>query len=314
MRRLRSWASGQNLLVIPIILLIVILPLFSDRFLTVSNMLNVLRAASIYIIMGVGQAFLMTSRNIDLSIGSMLALIMGVTGTYLFFGGSVVVAILLALALGLICGSVNGTLVARFKVPALLATLGMMVAFRGIIQQFLYGTTVSRFPDFIVYLGQGFVGVVPIPVVIAIVIAIIGSLIYHFTKFGRYAVAIGGNEEAAILAGIKVRRWKVIFYLFQGVMVAIAALVFLGRLNAAHGTLGVGLELHVIAGTALGGTSLFGGRGTMFGVVLGMGLISLLENGLMLAGAGFFIQSIVLGFLLVTAVAIQVARSSKLGD
>jgi ribose transport system permease protein len=213
--------------------------------------------------------------------------------------------------MGVLLGTLNGLLVTLLGVPALLATLGMLVAYRGVVNEYLYGTTVSRFPEFVTFLGQGTVGPVPVPVIIALSVAAIGSLLYHFTRMGRYAVAIGGNEEAAMLAGIRVKLWKTIFFAFQGLMVGLGALVFLGRLDAAHPTVGVGLELHVIGGVVLGGTLLFGGKGTMWGVVLGMVLIAVLNNGLILAGAGFFIQQIFLGVLLVLAVAAQTARHRR---
>jgi ribose transport system permease protein len=310
-QRLWRLIERSNILTIPLIVLIVVMSLLSDRFLTEVNVYNVLRAASVYIIIGVGQAFVMTSRNIDLSVGSMMALIMAVVGKFMFDGGAVWIAVIYALGLGVLLGAVNGLIVTLLGVPALLATLGMLVTYRGMVNEYLYGTTVSRFPEWITWLGQGTLGPVPVPVVIALVVAGLGSLLYHFTRVGRYAVAIGGNEEAAVLAGIRVRLWKTVFFALQGLLVGLAALVFLGRLDAAHPTVGVGLELHVIGGVVLGGTLLFGGRGTMWGVVLGMVLIAVLNNGLILAGAGFFIQQIFLGILLVLAVAAQTARHRR---
>ena len=309
--RLWRLVERSNILTIPLIVLIIVMSFLSDRFLTEVNVYNVLRATSIYIIIGVGQAFVMTSRNIDLSVGSMMALVMALVGSYLFNGGAIWIAVLMGLAIGLGLGVVNGLLVTILGVPALLATLGMLVTYRGLVNEYLYGTTVSRFPEFITYLGQGTVGPVPVPVIIALSVAAIGSFLYHFTRMGRYAVAIGGNEEAATLAGINVRLWKTIFFGFQGLLVGLGALVFLGRLDAAHPTVGVGLELHVIGGVVLGGTLLFGGKGTMWGVVLGMVLIAVLNNGLILAGAGFFIQQVFLGILLVLAVAAQTARHKR---
>ena len=307
--RIWEFVERINMLTVPLVLIVIIMSFLSDRFLTSQNIYNVLRASAIYIIIGVGQAFLMTSKTIDLSVGSMLGLVMGFTGSYLFFGGNAPVAMLMALGLGLAFGVINGLLVTRLNAPPLLATLGMLVAYRGVLQQYLYGTTVSRFPPAIKVLGQGTVAGIPVPVIIAAAVAVIGALLYRHTKFARYAIAIGDNEEAAVLAGIRVKRWKLVFYLFQGLLVGVAALVFLGRIDSAHPGIGTGLELHVIAGVALGGTSLFGGKGTMWGVVLGMVLIAVLSNGLLLAGAGFFVQQIFLGVLLVASVALQVARS-----
>lgn len=304
-------AKGFNLLLVPILLFAIIIATQSDRFLTAANQTTILRAASTYVIVGVGQAFVITSRNIDLSVGSMLGLIMGIVGTFLFNGGNVAVAILFAFGLGALLGLFNGIVVTFLRVPALLATLGTLVAFRGLVNQYMYGTTVSRFPEPIVWIGQGRIFNIPVPVLLAAVTVAVGSGLYHYTRLGRYAVAIGGNEEAAILAGINVRRWKLILFAFQGMCVGLGSLIWLGRLDAAHPGFGTAMELHVIAGVVLGGTILFGGHATMWGVVLGMLLIELLGNGLLLAGLGFYYQHVMLGAMLIIAVSLQMARYRK---
>lgn len=302
-----------NLLLVPIVLFAIVIGMQSEQFFTVANQLTIMRAASTYVIVGVGQALVMTSRNIDLSVGSMLGLIMGLVGTFLFNGGNVALAMVLAIGLGAAFGLFNGAVVTYLRVPALLATLGTLVAFRGLVNQFMYGTTVSRFPAPIVWMGQGKVTSlgIPVPVLFAIITVIIGAILYHYTRLGRYAVAIGGNEEAAILSGINVRRWKMALYAFQGMCVGLASLIWLGRLDAAHPGFGTAMELHVIAGVVLGGTILFGGFATMWGVVLGMLLIEILGNGLLLAGLGFYWQHVFLGFMLIIAVALQMARYRK---
>jgi ribose/xylose/arabinose/galactoside ABC-type transport system permease subunit len=310
---LRRVLDRTNFLVIPLIVFVVALSLLTDTFLTSQNLFNIMRAAAVYIIIGVGQTLVITSANIDLSVGSMLALVMALTGTYLVvYEGSLPVAILLALTLGGIFGLFNGLVVTRLHVPALLATLGTLVTYRGVVHEFMGHRYYTRLPEGIVYLGQGMVGPVPVPVIIALVVATVGVLIYHYTRFGRYAVAIGGNEEAAVLAGINVRLWKTLIFVFQGLLVGLAAVVMMGRLNAAHPSVGQGAELHVIAGTVLGGTLLFGGSGTIVGMVLGMLLIGVLENGLLLARLGFFWQQIFLGLLIIFAVAVQIARQGRL--
>lgn len=305
-------AKKLNLLLIPIVLFGLLIATQSDRFLTTANQLTIMRSASTYVIIGVGQALVITSRNIDLSVGSMLGLIMGIVGTFLFNGGNVALAILFAIGLGALLGLFNGAVVTYLRVPALLATLGTLVAFRGLVNQYMYGTTVSRFPAPIVWMGQGRVFNIPVPVLLAAMTVILGSVLYHYTRLGRYAVAIGGNEEAAILAGINVRRWKMLLFAFQGMCVGLGSLIWLGRLDAAHPGFGTALELHVIAGVVLGGTILFGGYATMWGVVLGMLLIEVLGNGLLLAGLGFYWQHVMLGFMLIVAVSLQMARYRKL--
>lgn len=302
--------DSGTFLIIPIVLLVVVMSLASPAFFDTSNIFNILRTASVVAIIGIGQTFVITSGNIDLSVGSMLAVIMVATGTLIVAGLPLIAAILFAAILGGLLGALNGSIVAFLKVPALLATLGTLITFRGAVQEYSAGSYITRFPEELVLIGQGAWGPVPVPVVIALVVAVIGWLLFRFTRLGRYAIAIGGNERAAIIAGINVRLWKVLIYAFQGAMVGIAAIVMMGRLNAAHPTAGQLLELHVIAGVVLGGTLLFGGRGFIFGTLFGMLLIGVLENGLLLAGLGFFWQQIFLGLLIIVAVAFQLSRRS----
>lgn len=303
---------GINPLVIALIVLCLLLSLFSERFLTVDNLVNIMRASSVTLIVAIGQTFVMTSRNIDLSVGAMMALIMALTGTVILdFGIPWWIALAMAMTLGAGLGLFNGIVVTVLKVPALLATLGTLVFFRGVVQEYMYGSYHVRFPEDIVYLGQGRVDIIPLPVIIAIGVAAVGWLLLSQTRFGRYTTAIGGNPEAAERAGIRTGRWIVLVFIFQGLLVGLAGVVLMGRLDAAQPTVGTGLELAVIAGVVLGGTSLFGGRGLIGGTILGVLLIGVLENGLLLAGAGFFWQQIMLGLLIIGAVSFQMWRQRR---
>lgn len=299
-----------NFLVWPLILMTFALGFFHENFLSYANFTSVTRITAIYVIMGVGQTFVMTSGNIDLSIGSMIALVGALTGHFIVSGGNALFAIPLAMFLGGLLGTLNGLVVAWLKVPALLATLGTLIAFRGVVHQFMYGSYYVRFPKQLTVIGQGFVGAVPVPSLIALAVLILGFVIFKFTKFGRYMTAIGGNEEAAVLAGLNVRFWKTAAFTFQGSLVGLAAVILMARLDAAHPSVGALMELHVIAGVVLGGTLLAGGYGTIVGMAAGMLLIAVLENGLLLAGAGFFYQQMVLGALIIAAVAYQGKRNS----
>lgn len=309
----RMVANGTFLL-LPLLILVVIMTIASDAFLATGNLFNIMRTAAVVSIIGVGQTFVITSRNIDLSVGSMLAVVMAVVGTFVVDGLPILAAVVLAMVLGALLGALNGLIVAWLRVPALLATLGTLITFRGAVQQYMEGSYFTRFPESLVLLGQGAWGIVPVPVVLALVVATVGWLLYRYTRLGRYAVAIGGNEKAAVLAGINVRLWKVIIYAFQGTLVGLAAIVMMGRLNAAHPSVGQLMELHVIAGVVLGGTLLYGGRGFIWGTLLGMLVIGVLENGLLLAGLGFFWQQIFLGVMIIAAVALQLSRHSGRGS
>ncbi len=309
-KRIRWLLWEANLLIIPLVLIVIGLAFFSDVFLTSNNIQNVLRTASLFIVLGVGQTFVITSGNIDLSIGSMMALVMALSANLLIDPGmNLMIVIVGTLLMGAAFGTINGLIVTKLKVPALLATLGGLIAYRGLVQQYMYGEQYMGFPDAILALGRGQIGPLPIPVLIALVTAAFGAALFRYTRFGRYTIAIGSNEEAARRAGISVDRWKVAIFAYQGAMVGLAGLLLMGRMNAAHPNMGAMNELHAIAGVVLGGTLLFGGFGTMFGTVLAMILIAVLENGLLLAGAGFFWQQIFLGALIVIAVASQVFRN-----
>lgn len=296
---------GGNFLLVPLLLICLGLVVLAPNFATAGNIENILRLASIYMIIGIGQTFVMTSANIDLSVGSMAALIMALVGTVVLGGYGVTAGIVLALVLGTAMGALNGLIVTKLKIPALLATLGVLVTYRGAVQEYMYGSYHVRFPESLRFLGQGSLFGVPMPVVVAFVVAVLAWLILRYSRFGRHVIAVGSNEQAAKRAGINVDRVKIGVFALQGFLVGLAAILFMGRLNSAHPSFGIGLELHIIAGVVLGGTLLFGGYGTIVGTVLGMALIGVLENGLLLAGAGFFWQQIFLGILIIASVGVQ---------
>lgn len=312
--RVKTLLSGINPIVYPTIFALILLAMFSDRFFTVENQLNILRTAAAAIIIGVGQTFVITARQIDLSVGSSMAVVMCLTGFLVLDGYPLILCFAFALAVGLALGLINGLIVSYLRVPALLATLGTLVLFRGAIQEVMYGSYHVRFPVEFVQIGQSSTFGVPNLVWAAAVVAVVGYVVMTRLRFGRYIVATGGNPDAAMIGGIQTKRIIITAFVLQGLLVAIAAFLLMGRMNSAHPTVGQGLELHIIAGVILGGTSLFGGVGRIWGMAIAMYLIAVLENGLLLAGAGFFWQQILLGVLLVTSVAIQVRRNDRGGS
>lgn len=306
---LRSKLSNVNTVIFPTILCVILLSLFSDKFLTVENQLNILRSASVAMIVGVGQVFVISARQIDLSVGSTLGLVACLTGFLVLDGVPIFICFLFAVLVGAVIGVANGLIVSYLKIPALLGTLGMLVLLRGIVQETMYGTYHVRFPDAFKVIGQGHTLGVPNLVWVAALVVVLGHFVLARLQYGRYILAIGGNPEAARIAGIRINKHLIIVFVVQAVLVAIAAFLLMGRMNSAHPTLGTGLELHIIAGVILGGTSLFGGVGKIWGMAIAIYLIAVLENGLLLAGASFFWQQILLGILLITSVAVQVYRS-----
>ncbi len=307
-----SFLGRINPLIFVLIALYIGVSLISDRFLAVNNQLNITRQGAVFLIVAIGQTFVIASRGIDLSVGS----IVGITGCLmarlLVDGVPVPLALGAGLALGATVGLVNGLVITKLDVNPLIATLGMLVALRGATHLFMGNDVVVRLPQAVRFLGQGEVLGLPMPAVIAAVIAIFGWWLLYYTRFGRYAQAIGSNEAAVGLVGVKVDRVKVLLYVMQGVFCAIGAAVLIGRLNGTSPELGFGMELHIIAGVVLGGTALYGGVGTILGTVLGILTIGVVENGMVLVRADFHLQRVLIGVLLVGAVAYQGYRRRQI--
>ena len=300
-----------NPLLYALIVLFLAVALLSDRFLTFTNQMNITRQAAVFLIIAVGQTFVISSGGIDLSVGSIVGMTGCVMATMLLAGVPVVLALAVGIGLGALAGLINGLVITRLDVNPLIATLGMLVALRGATHLYMSGDVVVRMPSGIRFLGQGDLLGVPMPAIIALVVALIGYWLLFHTRFGRYTQSIGSNEGAVELVGIPVRRQKVWIYAFRGVCCAIGAAVLIGRLNGASPELGLDYELHIIAGVVLGGTALYGGVGTVVGTVLGIMTLGVLENGMVLVGADFHVQRVLIGVLLVSAVAYQGYRRRR---
>ena len=301
-----------NPLLIAFVILYVGIALWSDRFLSVFNQMNITRQVAVYLIIAMGQTFVISSRGIDLSVGSVLGFVGCVVAQMVDTGTPVPIGIVVAVVLGTAFGTINGIVITKLKVNPLIATLGMLVALRGLTHILMGGTAVTRLPSSLVFLGQGFVGPVPMPAIISICVAAVCWWLYFHTRFGRYTMSIGSNEEACGLTGILVDRQKILIYALQGACVGLAAVLLVGRLNAASPDLGLNYELHIIAAVVLGGTALYGGLGTILGTILGIFTIGVIENGMVLVGANFHVQRVLIGILLVAAVAYQEYRRRTL--
>src|SRR6478736_1591782 len=313
----------------PLIFLIVLMAAFAirePRFLTPLNLFNVLRQVSIYGVLAVGMTFVILTGGIDLSVGSLVAFA-GLVAAAVSKGGlsnrftvgagqeaasyGWYLAALAAIGVGLVGGFLQGFAITRLEVPPFVVTLGGMSAFRGAALLFAAGGPISGFqPDF-TWWGQGRILTVPVPVIIFLVAAALAHVTLRYTRYGRQVYAVGGNPEAARLSGLNVNRIVVSVYVIMGFFAGLGAFVLAARLNSAEAVAGTGYELTVIASVVIGGTSLFGGAGTIFGTVIGSILIGVLLNGLVLMNVSSYIQQIVIGVIIVLAVAFDTFAKSR---
>ncbi len=294
----------QKLVIVGVLFIIgLILTILSDVFLTVTNLGNVTRQVSFVIITGSAVTLLMISGHFDLSVGSVL----GLTGMFSAFfvtkGIPLPLSILLSTMIGSFAGLLNGLMVIKLKIPSIIATLGMMYAARGLGLVVTGGSSIhlGLGPNFTV-IGRGFVG--PIPIALLIMLFVLGLFYFIETKtlVGKYAFAIGGNERTALLSGINVGSIVILLYVLVGTLAGFSGTLMASRLGVGQPMVGQGFEFDVIVAVILGGTSLSGGEGSVLGMVIGAFIVGFIGNGLNLLGIHSFYQSIVKGFVLVGAV------------
>ena len=308
----RRWLFKGLGLTIVVISLALIFSLINPRFATITNFANVLTQASYYIIIAVGMTFVITSAGIDLSVGSLLALITVIGFDLIKEGMHPLFGVLIMFALGGGIGGLTGLLIAFVKIPPFIATLAMMVSLRGLALLHSAGNMHYGLPPSLTWLGQGDLLGIPVPIIIAFVFAIFGGWLFNHTKFGLHARAIGGNREAARLAGVPVNFIEVMVYVLMGLVTALGGLIMIARIDSTQATIGTAMEIHVIAAVIIGGTSLFGGSGTVYGTVLGALLLSMMTNALVIAGVDYFWQLVVMGVIVLIAVAIGNLRERRI--
>ena len=311
----------------PTLFLIALMAIFAvaePRFLSEINLFNVMRQVSITGLLALSMTFVILTAGIDLSVGSLLAFA-GLVAAAVAKGGMAnrftvgeggvgygwAAAALAAIAVGLICGYVQGLAVTRLKVPPFVVTLGGMSAFRGAALLFGNGGPISGFEPSFTWWGQGKIGPVPVPVIIFLAFAVLAHITLRYTRYGRQVYAVGGNPEAARLSGLNVNRILASVYVISGFFCGLASFVLAARLNSAEAVAGTGYELTVIASVVIGGTSLFGGSGTILGTVVGTILIGVLLNGLILMDVSSYIQQIIIGVIIVLAVAFDTFAKSR---
>jgi ribose transport system permease protein len=286
-----------------LLIIAAVIALLEPQFFTPSNLLNIGRQASVLVIVACGMTMVILSGAIDLSVGSAIALC-SVVGASLAtnVGLSAPLTIAMMIGLGAVIGAVKGALIAWGGINSFIVTLGMMTVLRGMALTFTGGYPISGVPDAVRFLGFGVVGGVPMPLIVAAIVFVVVALILSKTVLGRHIYAIGGNETSSHIAGVPVSLTKLMVFVVSGALCGLAAVVLLGRLGAGLPTAAQGMELDAIAAVILGGSSLFGGRGSVFGTLFGALILAVLQNGLNLMGVNSFIIQILSGVIIILAV------------
>jgi len=306
--------TGVAPILLALVALCIVLSLTTSTFLTASNLTNIVVQTSVVGIAAVGGTFVIITSGIDLSVGSNVALSGMVAAYFMTHGlpGGGLTGVLVAIVVGMLVGVFNGLSTTFLRLTPFIATLAALAMARGLTQEVSKGQTIFGFPSSYTFLGNGSILGIQAPVVVTLLVFLIGHLLLTRTRFGHEVYALGGNREAARLAGIPVKRVQFSVYVLAGLCAGLAAVVLTGRLNSALSSAATGLELQVIAAVVIGGTSLFGGRGSLAGTVIGVLLIGVIANGLTLLNVNPFLQQFVQGAVIFVAVLLDALNTRRL--
>lgn len=316
---LGSYAQKYGIL-IALVLACVVLALINENFLSARNILNVLRQTSINGVLAIGMTFVILTRGIDLSVGSVVALTgvvaasFATTSTAGFIPGApypAPLALAIGVAVGMLAGSVSGLIVARFRVPAFVATLGMLSAARGLTLLYSGGRPIPTLTDTFRWIGTGDVLGVPVPIFVLLAVFAGAHFVLTQTRFGRHVYAVGGNPHAAKVSGLPVTRIRFMVYVISGGLAGLAGMILAARTGSALPQAGIAYELDAIAAVVIGGTSLAGGVGRVSGTLIGALLIGVMNNGLDLMGVESYYQQVIKGFLIVAAVMLDQSKNKQ---
>jgi len=281
--------------------------LVEPRFLRLSNLLNVLRLSAILSLVAYGQSVVILAGGIDLSIGS-IAAVVSVLTAMTARGVGIVPGFMVGLIAGTALGLVNGLLITCFRLPAFIATFGMLVYAEGLANLISRGAPIEFMPEGFDILGSGYLGPIPIPILISALVFLFVHLLLTRTSFGRYLYAIGGNERAAWHSGIDIQKYRMLAYTVSGLLAALAAMVLTSRINSGQANLAPSLPFDAIAAAAVGGLSMYGGEGKSYQPVLGAMIITVTNNGLNLMNVSSYVQMMVIGGVILIAVSIDNLR------
>ncbi len=308
--------------IIALLVMCIALSILSDRFLSADNAWNVMRQISVNMIISVGMTLVILTGGIDLSVGSVLALSGAITAWLLKSGGefvdlnlyigfTLIGALVGGTLVGTFLGWFNGLTITRFKVPPFVSTLAMLTIARGLTMLLTGGFPITGFNANMAFIGTGWFLGIPMPVWISAIVVLTAVVLTNKTRLGRHIYAIGGNETAAELSGLKIKKIKLIVYSIAGALSAVGGIIVTSRLDSAQPNAGVGFELDSIAAVVIGGTSLSGGKGTIMGTVQGALIIGILNNGLVLLNVSPFWQQVIKGLVILLAVIVEKLNSKK---
>jgi putative xylitol transport system permease protein len=316
--KLKSLMSAYGIIIVFIVLCI-ILACTNEYFLTEKNIMNVLRQVSINGLLSIGMTFVILTGGIDLSVGSILALSAMVaasfsSASYAAWGGRVyspVVSYSVSLLVGLGLGMMNGGIISKWKLAPFAVTLGMMSMARGLTYIYNDGMPIPNIDKSFLPIGQGMIGIVPVPVIVFALVFVIGWIVLYHTRFGRYVYAVGGNEKSAKISGISTKKIILSVYGICGFLAALGSLILTARTTAGLPQAGVGYEMDAIAAVVIGGTSLSGGQGTLFGTLFGALIIGVLNDGLDLLGVSSYYQQLFKGAIIILAVLLDTVQKGN---
>lgn len=294
---------------IALVILCVVLTIITDNFLTSSNIMSVLHQTSYIAIMAVGVSFLILSGNIDLAVTATLALGCSVMGElYANRGWPAWSAILIALIVGVGCGIFSSAFIIKLRLLPFIVTLAMMNVYRGIASVFTDGYSAQNMPELVQWIGKGRLLGIPVPIIVMLIVYVIAWFIQKKTSLGLGLYAIGGNGKAAELSGIRIEKVRILAYMINGFLAVLAGMILAGRMNSTNPAMATGVEMDCIAAAAIGGTSMAGGEGNIWGTLIGALLMGVVRNGLNQLGISAFWQQIALGAVVLLAVTLDSLR------
>jgi len=302
---------NEIILVLVLVLLSILISIGNPKFISLANILNILRDSSMAVIAGIGMTMLLITGEVDLSIGSLVAFVGVVTMDIINKPQSTALGVLAGLALGALTGLANGLVRTKLKVNSLIGTIAMMMILRGGVYLYRIAAVQNYHQKEAFFrIGNGYFGFLPIPILLMAVLYLVFLLVINKSLAGRYLYATGGNPTAARISGINVDRLKILTFIASSTLAAVAGVILVSRMNSGQPNSGQGFELEVISGVILGGTSLGGGEGTLIGTLIGVIIMRIINNGIIILGWNQDLQIVVSGFVLIAAVYLDNRRKN----